>query len=269
MIFVCRGRLPTPCAHFIHFCARRCSETYILTFWMARRCSETHILILPDEPSRRIRWVDRAKLWRNVNFELLESLRALAWACQRLCFVSARWLRALCLLSQSFGHGRPRKFASRIGRWPWKQEVLGPIPGSDVEYCFSLCFLSAFSLCVSSLCFLSVFSLCVFSLCVFSVCVFCPCFLCGFFLSVFSVCVFSLCFLSMCGFCVFSLCVFSLCFLSVFSVCVFSVFSLCFLSVFSVCVFSVCFLSVFVFSVCFLSVQNTVREDQAGMCHRP
>ena len=45
MIFVCRGRLPTPCAHFIHFCARRCSETYILTFWMARRCSETHILI--------------------------------------------------------------------------------------------------------------------------------------------------------------------------------------------------------------------------------
>ena len=36
MIFVCRGRLPTPCAHFIHFCARRCSETCILTFWMAR-----------------------------------------------------------------------------------------------------------------------------------------------------------------------------------------------------------------------------------------
>ena len=88
--FLCRGRLPTPCAHFIQFCARRCSETYILTFWMARRCSETHILILPDEPSRRIRWVDRAKLWRNVNFELLESLRALAWACERLCFVSAR-----------------------------------------------------------------------------------------------------------------------------------------------------------------------------------
>ena len=45
MIFVCRGRLPTPCAHFIHFCARRCSETYILTFWMARRCSESHLLI--------------------------------------------------------------------------------------------------------------------------------------------------------------------------------------------------------------------------------
>ena len=79
MIFVCRGRLPTPCAHFIHFCARRCSETYILKFWMARRCSETDILILPDEPSRRIRWVDRAKLWRNANFELLELLRALAW----------------------------------------------------------------------------------------------------------------------------------------------------------------------------------------------
>ena len=95
MIFVCRGRLPTPCAHFIHFCARRCSETYILKFWMARRCSETHILILPDEPSRRIRWVDRAKLWRNANFELLELLRALAWPCERLCFVSAGWLRAL------------------------------------------------------------------------------------------------------------------------------------------------------------------------------
>ena len=116
MIFVCRGRLPTPCTHFIHFCARRCSETYILKFWMARRCSETHILILPGEPSRRIRWVDRAKLWRNVNFELLESLRALAWACERLCFVSAGWLRALYLLSQSFEYGRPRKFASRIGR---------------------------------------------------------------------------------------------------------------------------------------------------------
>ena len=90
MIFICRGRLPTPCAHFIHFCARRCSETYILKFWIARRCSETHILILPDEPSRRIRWVDRAKLWRNASFELLELLRALAWPCERLCFVSAR-----------------------------------------------------------------------------------------------------------------------------------------------------------------------------------
>ena len=66
MIFLCRGRLLTPCAHFIQFYARRCSETYILKFWMARRCSETHILILPDEPSRRNRWVDRAKLWRNV-----------------------------------------------------------------------------------------------------------------------------------------------------------------------------------------------------------
>ena len=116
MIFVCRGRLPTPCAHFTHFCARRCSEMYILTFWMARRCREMHILILPDEPSRRIRWVDRAKLWRNVNFELLESLRVLAWACERLCFVSAGWLRALYLLSQSFEYGRPRKFGSRIGR---------------------------------------------------------------------------------------------------------------------------------------------------------
>ena len=81
MIFICRGRLPTPCAHFIHFCARRCSETCILKFWMARRCSETHFLIW---------WVDRAKLWRNANFELLELLRALAWPCERLCFVSAR-----------------------------------------------------------------------------------------------------------------------------------------------------------------------------------
>ena len=69
MLFVCRGRRPTPCAHVIHFCARRrCSETYILTFWMARRCSETDILILPDEPSRRIRWVGPSKLWRNAKF---------------------------------------------------------------------------------------------------------------------------------------------------------------------------------------------------------
>ena len=115
-IFLRRWQLPTPCAYFIQFCACRCSEMYILTFWMARRCSEMHILILPDEPSRRIRWVDRAKLWRNVSFELLESLRALAWARERLCFVSAGWLRALYLLSQSFEYGRPRKFASRIGR---------------------------------------------------------------------------------------------------------------------------------------------------------
>ena len=90
MIFVCRGRPPTPCARFMHFCARRGSETCILKFWMARRCSETHILILPEEPSRRIRWVDRAKLWRNANFELLELLRALSWARQCLCFVFAR-----------------------------------------------------------------------------------------------------------------------------------------------------------------------------------
>ena len=90
IIFVWRGQLPTPCACFIQFCARRCSETYILTFWMARRCSETHISILPDERSSRFRWVDRAKMWRNANFELLESLRGLAWACERFCFLSAR-----------------------------------------------------------------------------------------------------------------------------------------------------------------------------------
>ena len=70
-----------------------------------------HISILPDKPSRRIRWGDRAKLWRNVNFELLESLRVLAWACERLCFVFAGWLRALYLLLQSFEYGRSRKFA--------------------------------------------------------------------------------------------------------------------------------------------------------------
>ena len=37
---------------FIHFCARRCSETYILKFGNARRCSARHILLLADEPSR-------------------------------------------------------------------------------------------------------------------------------------------------------------------------------------------------------------------------
>ena len=47
---------------FIHFCARRCSETYILKFENARRCSARHILLLADEPSRRNRCVDRAKL---------------------------------------------------------------------------------------------------------------------------------------------------------------------------------------------------------------
>ena len=138
MIFICRGRLPTPCAHFIHFCARRCSETYILKFWMARRCSETHILILPDEPSRRIRWVDRAKLWRNANFGGLKLLRALSWACERLCFVSARELCALYLLSQSFEYGQPRKFVARIGRWPWKRGAPGSIPGSGGACCVVL-----------------------------------------------------------------------------------------------------------------------------------
>ena len=66
--FVCRGLPRTSCAGFIHFCARRCSKTYILKFWMARRCSETHILLLLDEPSRRIRRVHCTKLWRNANF---------------------------------------------------------------------------------------------------------------------------------------------------------------------------------------------------------
>ena len=47
---------------FIHFCARRCSETHIVTFGNARRCSATHICALVDEPSRRNRCVDRAKL---------------------------------------------------------------------------------------------------------------------------------------------------------------------------------------------------------------
>ena len=37
VIFVCRGLPRTSCAGFIHFCARRCSETCILKFWMARR----------------------------------------------------------------------------------------------------------------------------------------------------------------------------------------------------------------------------------------
>ena len=40
---------------------KRCS----LKCRMARRCSETHILLLLDERSRRIRWVDGTKLWRN------------------------------------------------------------------------------------------------------------------------------------------------------------------------------------------------------------
>ena len=65
---------PHPIPHT--FCARHCNETYISIFLHARRCSETHIFILLDEPSRRIRWVDRTKLWRNANFKLQELLRA-------------------------------------------------------------------------------------------------------------------------------------------------------------------------------------------------
>ena len=92
--------------HLFHiFCTRRCSETYICKFLIAR-CSETHVLILLDEPSRRIRCVDRAKLWRNANFKFQELLRALYWTFQcsadgimnvaiTLCFESHRCLRAL------------------------------------------------------------------------------------------------------------------------------------------------------------------------------
>ena len=65
---------PPPIPHT--FCTRHCSETCISILLHARRCSETHIFILLDEPSRRIRWVDRAKLWRNANFKLQELLRA-------------------------------------------------------------------------------------------------------------------------------------------------------------------------------------------------
>ena len=68
VIFVCRVLPRASCAWFIHFCVRRCSKTWILKCGMARRCSETHILLLLDEPSRRIRWVDGTKLWRNANF---------------------------------------------------------------------------------------------------------------------------------------------------------------------------------------------------------
>ena len=68
LIFVCRVLPRASCAWFIHFCVRRCSKTWILKCGMARRCSETHILLLLDEPSRRIRWVDGTKLWRNANF---------------------------------------------------------------------------------------------------------------------------------------------------------------------------------------------------------
>ena len=80
-IYESGSRIPTPpmvwSPPIPHtFCARHCSETYISIFLHARRCSETHIFILLDEPSRRIRWVDRAKLWRNANFKLQELLRA-------------------------------------------------------------------------------------------------------------------------------------------------------------------------------------------------
>ena len=46
-----------------------CTKIRISRFLNAPRCSETRIIILLDEPS--LRWVDRAKLWRNFKiFEL-------------------------------------------------------------------------------------------------------------------------------------------------------------------------------------------------------
>ena len=53
---------------FIHSCACRCSETQIVIFWHARRCGATRFVFV-DGPSRRIRCVDRAKLWRNAKFK--------------------------------------------------------------------------------------------------------------------------------------------------------------------------------------------------------
>ena len=103
MIFVC-GELPRmSLTFFIHFCVRCCSETYISKFLNARRCSETQIFILVDEPSRGIRCVDRAKLWRKAKFKFQELLRALYWTVQcsenRIMNVAAtlspRCLRAL------------------------------------------------------------------------------------------------------------------------------------------------------------------------------
>ena len=52
----------------IHFWARPSSKTRVSRFRTARRCSDMHILIWLDEPSRRIRWVDRTELWRNAFF---------------------------------------------------------------------------------------------------------------------------------------------------------------------------------------------------------
>ena len=68
--------------------------------------TETRILILLDEPFRRIRWLDRPNLKRNVNFEFQELLRSLYWKFQcsangimnvavTLCFATPRSLRAL------------------------------------------------------------------------------------------------------------------------------------------------------------------------------
>ena len=68
--------LPPYLIHFAHATVAKLTFPYISILLHARRCSETHIFILLDEPSRRIRWVDRAKLWRNANFKLQELLRA-------------------------------------------------------------------------------------------------------------------------------------------------------------------------------------------------
>ena len=95
LIFLCRGSSRTSCAGFIHFGARRCSKTYILKFWMARRCSDTRILLFLDEPSRRIRWVDGTKLWRNANFlwKLWEASRE-TFVLEALFFQNLRKSRA-------------------------------------------------------------------------------------------------------------------------------------------------------------------------------
>ena len=69
------GMVPPP--YLIHFAHATVAKLKFPYFCMhAAVARRAFSFCWMNEPSRRIQWVDRAKLWRNANFKLQELLRA-------------------------------------------------------------------------------------------------------------------------------------------------------------------------------------------------